>query len=75
MLLCSCADLFVFYKKCMVQCAQLSQGKPMYDLALIFKKYLREYASKLLEAKIPKLAYVQTSIGRLIETLERKKTK
>jgi vacuolar protein sorting-associated protein 53 len=51
----TCADLFVFYKKCLVQCTQLSNGKPMYDLALIFKKYLREYALRLLEAKIPKL--------------------
>lgn len=61
---CSCADLFVFYKKCMVQCTQLSNGKPMYDLAMIFKKYLREYAVKLLETKIPKLTTSQTSIGR-----------
>ncbi|GAB0089298.1 Vacuolar protein sorting-associated protein 53 homolog [Sergentomyia squamirostris] len=61
----SCADLFVFYKKCMVQCVQLSTGKPMYDLAMIFKKYLREYASKILESKIPKLttSYTQPSIS------------
>uniref|UniRef100_A0A2K5BUU5 Vps53 N-terminal domain-containing protein n=1 Tax=Aotus nancymaae TaxID=37293 RepID=A0A2K5BUU5_AOTNA len=25
----SCADLFVYYKKCMVQCSQLSTGEPM----------------------------------------------
>lgn len=54
-ILSSGADLFVFYKKCLVQCNQLSNGKPMYDLAMIFKKYLREYASKCLENKIPKL--------------------
>lgn len=51
----NCAELFVFYKKCMVQCTQLSNEKPMYDLTLIFKKYLREYSSKVLEARIPKL--------------------
>ncbi|EAA11410.4 AGAP006623-PA [Anopheles gambiae str. PEST] len=50
----NCADLFVFYKKCMVQCMQLSNEKPMYDLVLLFKKYLREYAAKVLEARIPK---------------------
>uniref|UniRef100_A0A182JC63 Vacuolar protein sorting-associated protein 53 homolog n=1 Tax=Anopheles atroparvus TaxID=41427 RepID=A0A182JC63_ANOAO len=50
----NCADLFVFYKKCMVQCMQLSNEKPMYDLVLIFKKHLRDYASKVLEARIPK---------------------
>uniref|UniRef100_A0A1Q3F4F8 Vacuolar protein sorting-associated protein 53 homolog n=1 Tax=Culex tarsalis TaxID=7177 RepID=A0A1Q3F4F8_CULTA len=51
----NCAELFVFYKKCMVQCTQLSNEKPMYDLTLIFKKYLREYSSRVLEARIPKL--------------------
>ncbi|XP_065090131.1 vacuolar protein sorting-associated protein 53 homolog [Ochlerotatus camptorhynchus] len=51
----NCAELFVFYKKCMVQCTQLSNEKPMYDLTLIFKRYLREYSSKILEARIPKL--------------------
>lgn len=60
----SCADLFVFYKKCIVQCTQLSNGKPMYDLALIFKKYLREYASKILEFKIPKVTTLQSSLGK-----------
>lgn len=54
-ILTSGADLFVFYKKCLVQCNQLSNGKPMYDLAMVFKKYLREYANKCLENKIPKL--------------------
>lgn len=38
----------------MVQCMQLSNEKPMYDLVLLFKKYLREYAAKVLEARIPK---------------------
>uniref|UniRef100_A0A4W3IJ25 Vacuolar protein sorting-associated protein 53 homolog n=1 Tax=Callorhinchus milii TaxID=7868 RepID=A0A4W3IJ25_CALMI len=28
----SCADLFVYYKKCMVQCSQLSTGEPMIAL-------------------------------------------
>lgn len=59
----SCADLFVFYKKCMVQCTQLCNGKTMFDLATVFKKYLREYAVKVLESKVPKLTSVQPSIG------------
>lgn len=67
----SCADLFVFYKKCMVQCTQLSNGKPMYDLALIFKKYLREYASKVLESKIPKISSNQPSLGTSMSQLTR----
>lgn len=59
----SCADLFVFYKKCMVQCTQLCNGKTMFDLATVFKKYLREYAAKVLESKVPKVTSVQPSIG------------
>uniref|UniRef100_A0A1L8DW08 Vacuolar protein sorting-associated protein 53 homolog n=1 Tax=Nyssomyia neivai TaxID=330878 RepID=A0A1L8DW08_9DIPT len=70
----SCADLFVFYKKCMVQCVQLSNGKPMYDLAMIFKKYLREYAAKILESRIPKLttsSYTPSSISSSMSLLTR----
>lgn len=51
----SCAELFIFYKKSLVQCTQLSNGKTLFDLVLIFKKYLREYAVKILESQIPKV--------------------
>lgn len=51
----SCADLFVFYKKCLVQCTQLSNGQPMLDLASTFQKYLREYATKILQNNLPKV--------------------
>ncbi|XP_055982867.1 vacuolar protein sorting-associated protein 53 homolog [Sorex fumeus] len=50
----SCADLFVYYKKCMVQCSQLSTGEPMIALTTIFQKYLREYAWKILSGSLPK---------------------
>uniref|UniRef100_A0A3P9IQY1 Vacuolar protein sorting-associated protein 53 homolog n=1 Tax=Oryzias latipes TaxID=8090 RepID=A0A3P9IQY1_ORYLA len=50
----SCADLFVYYKKCMVQCSQLSTGEPMIALTTIFQKFLREYASKILSGNLPK---------------------
>ncbi len=50
----SCADLFVYYKKCMVQCSQLSTGQPMLDLTRTFQKYLKEYAIKLLMNNLPK---------------------
>ena len=53
----SCADLFVFYKKCLLQCAQLSTGQPMLALTFVFKKYLREYASRLLQNNLPKYVY------------------
>ena len=54
----SCADLFVYYKKCMVQCSQLSTGQPMLLLTRTFQKYLREYASKLLGNNLPKWVFV-----------------
>lgn len=50
----SSADLFVFYKKCMVQCSQLSTGQPMLDLTRVFQKYLREYANRVLLSNLPK---------------------
>ncbi|KAK3586403.1 hypothetical protein CHS0354_013107 [Potamilus streckersoni] len=52
----SCADLFVFYKKCMVQCSQLSTGRPMLDLTRTFQKYLKEYAVRILSNNLPKLS-------------------
>ena len=49
------ADLFVFYKKCLVQCASLSTGAALLDLCTVFKKYLKEYCNKLLASNMPKL--------------------
>ncbi|KAL5017534.1 hypothetical protein ScPMuIL_007123 [Solemya velum] len=60
----SCADLFVFYKKCMVQCSRLSTGQPMIDLTKTFTKYLREYAIRVLQNSLPK----QTNQNRDIST-------
>ncbi|XP_039262608.2 vacuolar protein sorting-associated protein 53 homolog [Styela clava] len=57
----TCADLFVYYKKCMVQCSQLSTGEPMVSLTHLFQKYLREYATKLLSNNLPKLSAAPTS--------------
>ena len=50
----SCADLFVYYKKCMVQCSQLSTGQPMIELTQVFQKFLREYALRILLSGLPK---------------------
>ena len=50
----SCADLFVYYKKCMVQCSQLSTGTPMLDLTKTFQTRLKEYAMRLLINNLPK---------------------
>ena len=50
----SAGELFVFYKKCMVQCALLSTGTPLLSLASLFQKFLKEYANRLLTANLPK---------------------
>jgi hypothetical protein len=51
----SCGDLFVFYKKCLVQCSELSTGQPMLGLAQLFRKYLREYIQRVIVANLPKV--------------------
>ncbi|XP_065335075.1 vacuolar protein sorting-associated protein 53 homolog [Cloeon dipterum] len=61
----SCADLFVFYKKCLVQCAQLSTEQPMVDLAKLFQKYLREYAIRILQNGLPKLCTTSSSLSSM----------
>ncbi|KAM4699601.1 vacuolar protein sorting-associated protein 53 homolog [Discoglossus pictus] len=67
----SCADLFVYYKKCMVQCSQLSTGEPMIALSTIFQKYLREYAWKILSGNLPKTS--SGSSGLTITSLLKEK--
>ena len=49
----SCGDLFVFYRKCLLQCSELSTGQPILALANLFRKYLREYTSRVLVASLP----------------------
>ncbi|CAG9826646.1 unnamed protein product [Diabrotica balteata] len=51
----SCPDLFVFYKKSMIQCNQLDKGHTMLNLTKTFQKYLHEYAEKLLLSNLPKI--------------------
>ncbi|KAK2148029.1 hypothetical protein LSH36_520g01045 [Paralvinella palmiformis] len=67
----SCADLFVYYKKCMVQCSQLSTGQPMVDLSRTFQKYLKEYAMRLLMGNLPKFSKQEgiTSATGLIQSI------
>ncbi|XP_076138280.1 vacuolar protein sorting-associated protein 53 homolog [Alosa pseudoharengus] len=67
----SCADLFVYYKKCMVQCSHLSTGEPMIALTTIFQKYLREYAWKILSGNLPKTS--TNSGGLTISSLLKEK--
>ena len=50
----SSADLFVFYKKCLVQCISLSTGEALLQLTQLFQKYLEKFADRVLAANIPK---------------------
>ncbi|CAG5085345.1 Oidioi.mRNA.OKI2018_I69.PAR.g10870.t1.cds [Oikopleura dioica] len=49
----SCADLFVYYKKCLVQCSQLSTGEPLLNLSKIFAAHLRNYGNNVLMNNLP----------------------
>jgi hypothetical protein len=56
MVLPNSADLFMFYKKCLVQCISLSTGEPLLKLTALFQKYLDDYSERVLTANIPKFA-------------------
>ena len=64
----SCADLFLFYKRCLVQCAQLSTGQPLVQLTTVFQKYLREYATRILHQNLPK--YVNPKIDFVVMVIK-----
>lgn len=59
----SAADLFMFYKKSLVQCKELSNEQPMLSLANTFQKYLREYATKVLQNNLPKSVLIRSDPG------------
>ncbi|KAH1011665.1 hypothetical protein HUJ04_000987 [Dendroctonus ponderosae] len=62
----SCPDLFVFYKKSMIQCNQLDRGQSMLSLTRTFQKYLHEYSEKLLQNNLPKIEG-QSSLGSSVQ--------
>ncbi|CCG83298.1 putative GARP complex subunit Vps53 [Taphrina deformans PYCC 5710] len=47
----SSADLFYFYLTTLTQCAELSNGEPLWQFARVMAKYLNEYAEKILNSK------------------------
>lgn len=61
--LASCGVLFTCYRKCLKNCFELSTGKPLCDLALIFQKYLREYANKIMMKNLPKMTGASGNSG------------
>ncbi|XP_065201142.1 vacuolar protein sorting-associated protein 53 homolog [Planococcus citri] len=67
----SSADLFLFYKKSLVQCKELSNQQPMLSLANTFQKYLREYATKILQNNLPKLGNMAPSLSASVTSITR----
>jgi len=64
----SAGELFVFYKKCMVQCSQLSTGPPLQSLTTTFQKYLKEYALRVLGNHLP-VKYVCQWLDHILQNL------
>ena len=56
-----CADFFVYYKKCLIQCCQLSTGTSLLSLTNIFAKYLNEFANRVLLMNLPNKATIRES--------------
>ncbi|RHZ45916.1 hypothetical protein Glove_642g7 [Diversispora epigaea] len=50
----SSTDLFYFYRETLENCAKLSTKKPLFDLYIMFAKWLRLYASEVLIGRLPK---------------------
>ncbi|OBZ70516.1 Vacuolar protein sorting-associated protein 53 [Grifola frondosa] len=50
----SSTELFYFYAQTLEQCAKLFTGQPLYDLCVLFKKWLRIYAEEVLVASLKK---------------------
>ncbi|CAG7834968.1 unnamed protein product [Allacma fusca] len=67
----NCADLFVFYKKCLVQCTQLSCGEPLLNLGDVFRKRLRDYANRILQANLPKIATAASTALTSVSSITR----
>lgn len=68
----SCGQLFVFYKKSMIQCSQLDSGQSLLDMSRLFQTGLREYAQKLLQCNLPRANEPQqntSSLGSSVQSL------
>lgn len=65
----SCPDLFVFYKKSMIQCTQFDRGQSILNLTKTFQKYLHEYSDKLLLNNLPKIE--SQTLGSSVQNLTR----
>ena len=50
----SAGEMFMFFRSTMMQCSQLSDKEPLFELYLVFKKYLALYARRLLVEALPR---------------------
>ncbi|KAF9022041.1 hypothetical protein BDZ89DRAFT_1070968 [Hymenopellis radicata] len=57
----SSTELFYFYAQSLEQCAKLSSGQALFDLALVHKKWLKIYADDVLTASLKKSAQLRRS--------------
>ncbi|KAK9454895.1 Vps53-like protein [Dipodascopsis uninucleata] len=48
----SSADLFLFYRQTLAQSSKISTGSQLLNLSKTFRKYLQQYADRILSAKI-----------------------
>jgi vacuolar protein sorting-associated protein 53 len=60
----SSTELFYFYGQSLEQCANLSTGQPLHDLAEVHKKWLRIYAGNLIPQRIPSTILIVLSQRR-----------
>ncbi|XP_046839737.1 vacuolar protein sorting-associated protein 53 homolog [Xenia sp. Carnegie-2017] len=66
----SAGELFVFYKKCLVQCSQLSTGSSLLSLTETFQKYLKEFATRILFANMPTRANQSGGLASILKDNE-----
>ncbi|XP_038221580.1 vacuolar protein sorting-associated protein 53 homolog [Zerene cesonia] len=71
--LASCADLFLFYKKCLAQCARLSTGEPMLEVEAIDLTPLKmvmgeKFSLRYTKQEIAKITSVITTSEYCLET-------
>ncbi|EMD37699.1 hypothetical protein CERSUDRAFT_136451 [Gelatoporia subvermispora B] len=52
----SSTELFYFYAQTLEHCAKLFTGQPLYDLCVLFRKWLRVYAEEVLVASMKRPA-------------------
>eukprot|EP00041_Stephanoeca_diplocostata_P000373 m.14441 g.14441 ORF g.14441 m.14441 type:complete len:903 (-) comp10450_c0_seq1:269-2977(-) len=58
----SSGDMFRFFRECLIMCTQLHSQAAVFDLYMVFKKYLRVYCTRVLAGSLPKSSSLATVI-------------